>query len=263
MRGKASNFLFHRKTGETEKKEEEYNIPEEKEPEVKILSEDVVWFKRMMAHNVRMPLAIISGYAELLLNNGFSGRQEELDCIQKICRNIEYLDTLTKVLLDDDSAETLDKKEYFDLLESVNRVADYVKTITGKAGIDVFVNSSQESVMFFGNRISIMRGLYNLVENSIRYMNRKGNIIMTVEETEKEILVIYRDEGEGMNPEEAQHITDFCFQGSNKKQDGHGMGMYLLKQTVEKHGGRLEVKTSEGNGMGIYLSFPSNRQDNL
>lgn len=252
---------------ESEKKESEKKESEKKEEEnqelVKKLSEDVVWFKRMMAHNIRMPLAIISGYGELLLNNSFSNRQEELECIHKICMNIEYLDTLTKVLLDDGSEDSLEQMEYFDILESINRVVGYVKTITSKAGIGIVVNSSKRSVNFYGNRISFMRVLFNLVENSIRYMNRQGNITITVEEMEKEILIVYRDDGEGMNPEEAKHITEFSFQGSNKKKSGHGMGMYLLGQTVEKYGGSLEVKTSEGNGMGIYMTFPNNRQKNL
>lgn len=242
---------------------EERLSPEEPAQEENQLSEDVVWYKRMMAHNLRMPLAIISGYGELLLNGSFSEREEELDCIRKICNNIEYLDTLAKVLLDDESDETMERMEYFDVLDCVNRVAEYVKTIARKAGIGVAVNSSKVKVMFYGNRISLMRGFFNLVENSIRYMNRKGNIIITVEETDKEVLIVYRDDGEGMDPKEAEHITELNFQGSNRKASGNGMGMYLLRQMVDQHGGSLSVKTSQGNGMGIYMSFPKNRQDIL
>lgn len=141
-----------------QREEDERRQLAQKQQELKKLSEDVVWFKRMMAHNIRMPMAIISGYGELLLDGEVSGREEELDCIQKICNNIEYLDTLTKVLLDDDSEDTLDRKEYFDVLECVNRVAEYVKNIARKSGIGIAVNSSRSKVMFYGNRISFMRG---------------------------------------------------------------------------------------------------------
>lgn len=208
-----------------------------------------------MAHNVRMPLAVITGYGELLASGAFQTREEEINCIRKICHNIDYLDTLVKVLLDDEQ-ELLLSKEYFDILDCVRKVSEYVKTITQKAGIRISVNSSKKEVLFFGNRISLMRAFFNLIENSVRYMNRRGEIVITIEETEKEILIVYRDDGEGMLPEEALHITELHFQGSNRKSGGHGIGMYLTRRTVEEQGGSLSVKTGIGNGMGIYMSFP-------
>ena len=165
--------------------------------------------------------------------------------------------------MDDESDDTLERMECFDVLDCVNRVAEYVQTIARKAGIGIAVNSSRTKVMFYGNRISLMRGFFNLVENSIRYMNRKGNIFITVEETDKEVLIVYRDDGEGMDPEEAEHIMELNYQGSNRKSSGYGMGMYLLQKMIEQHQGTLMVKTSQGQGMGIYMSFPKNRQDIL
>ena len=235
-----------------EAEKEKYRELKESQEEVKRLSEDVVWFKRMMAHNIRMPLAIISGYGELLANDSFSTREEELDCIQKICKNIDYLDTLTKVLLDNEQESALTQQEYFDVL-----------TIAQKAGIGISVNSSKKMVLLYGNRISLMRAFFNLIENSIRYMNRQGNVFITVEETENEILIVYRDDGEGMEPEEAMYITQLNYQGSNKKKEGHGLGMYLIEQAIVEQGGKLTIKTGQGSGMGVYMAFPKKRQEKL
>lgn len=263
------NGLFHRgkrqdiveeerkKRREVERREQEKNQKlEETRLEVERLSEDVVWFKRMMSHNIRMPFAIIRGYGDLLIKNSFSSREEELDCIQKICENIDYLDTLTKVLLDDGQEDVLTQKEYFNVLECVRQVTAYVKTIAQKAGIGISVNSSKEQILFYGNRASLMRAFFNLIENSIRYMNRQGNIFITVEETESEILIVYRDDGEGMTQEEADHITELNYQGTNKKEGGHGIGMFLIQKMVEEQEGTISIKTGQGCGMGIYMSFP-------
>lgn len=246
-----------------EKEQEDRRRLDEKSKEVEKLSQDVVWFKRLMAHNLRMPLAVITGYGELLLSGSISSREEELDCIRKICTNIDYLNTLSRVLLDSDQQESSLEKENFDMLADVRRVADYVKTITQKAGIKVIVNSSRSEVLFFGNRIYLMRAFFNLIENSIRYMNRAGSIVITVEETDREVLVVYRDDGEGMRTEEAVHITELEYRGSNSKKEGNGIGMYLIRQAVETEGGSLEVKTGEGAGMGVYMSFPKKQQQNL
>ncbi len=258
------NFFWNReKQTMLEREQEEHRELEQKRQEVEKLTNDVVWFKRLMAHNLRMPFAIITGYGELLLSGSCASREEELDCIRKICNNIDYLNTLSKVLLDDDQEELLSQKEYFDVLACVRRVSEYVRTITQKAGIRIVVNSSREEVLFFGNRISLMRAFFNLIENSVRYMNRQGNIVITVEETGKEILIVYRDDGEGMCPEEAEHITELDFQGSNRKKEGNGIGMYLIRRMVEAEGGSMEIKTGEGVGMGIYMSFAKNQQKNL
>lgn len=245
-----------------EREREEQRRLEEKDREVQKLSEDVVWFKRLMAHNLRMPLAVITGYGELLLDGSLSNREEELDCIRKICTNIDYINTLSKVLLDDSQGENFLEKESFDVLADVRRVSEYVRTITRKAGIRVIVNSSRQEVLMYGNRIYLMRAFFNLIENSVRYMNRQGNIVITVEETEKEVLLVYRDDGEGMNPEEAKHITELEYQGSNRKAEGKGIGMYLIREAVEAEGGTLEIRTGEGAGMGIYMSFPKKNASN-
>lgn len=256
--------LFNRAAEEKqqllEREQEERRRLAEKEQELKQLSEDVVWFKRLMAHNVRMPLAVIVGYGELLAENGFQTREEELECIHKICKNVDYLDTVFKVLLDDQTEEMLEKK-HFDILGCVREVAEYLKMIAKKAGIKISVNSSRSEVLLYGNRISLMRAFFNLIENSVRYMNRSGNIFITVEETEKEVLVVYRDDGEGMRTDEAKDIAELSFRGSNSKSGGYGIGMYLVRQAVEEQGGSMEVKTGEGNGMGVYMSFPKKRQN--
>lgn len=243
-----------------ELEQEERRKLEEKEQEIKKLSEDVVWFKRLMAHNVRMPLAVITGYGELLAESGSMTREEEMECIRKICKNIDYLDTLFKVLLDNNQEELLTEKEYFDVLSCVREVAEYVRMMIQKAGIVISINSSKKEIVLYGNRISLMRVLFNLIENSIRYMNREGNVFITIEETGEEILIVYRDDGEGMKREDAEHITKLNFQGENKKTGGYGIGMYLIEQMVKEQGGSLSVKTGEGCGMGIYMSFSKNRQ---
>ena len=258
--------LFNRKSERQQllKREmQEHQKLVEKEDELKRLSEDVVWFKRLMAHNVRMPLAVIVGYGELLAEGGFSTREEEQECICKICKNIDYLDTVFKVLIDSQDEAFLAEKQHFDILGCVHEVAEYVKMIVQKAGIRISVNSSKKEVLFFGNRISLMRAFFNLIENSVRYMEREGNIFITVEETEREILIVYRDDGKGMKPEEAEKLITPGLPKAGGHTEGRGMGMYLIQQAVEEQGGSITLKAGEGVGVGVYMAFPKIRQKKL
>jgi len=226
------------------------------EAEAERMKEDVRWFKRIMSHNIRMPLAVIVGYGELLTNGGFRSREEEIDCIKKICSNIDYLDVMTKVLLDDEQGDLLKQKEYFDILACIRRVTEYVSRIALKAGIRVSVNCSRDIVTMYGNKISFMRALFNLIENSIHHMKRSGNVVITVEENENDIIIIYRDDGEGMPEHEAVMLNEQKTVVWENGKIGRGIGMYLIRQTVAEHGGEVQIKTAEGKGLGVYMSFP-------
>ena len=85
---------------------------------------------------------------------------------------------------------------------------------------------------------------------------------MTAEETEEGILMVYKDDGVGMDAQEAEWITQPGYRGSNAQENnnagGDGLGMYLVKRIVEGHGGSLRVKSGSGKGMGIYMTFRKN-----
>ncbi len=242
-------------------KDESVSEPDDQEKtavQLTLDEEERLWLRRLFSHNIRMPMTIIAGYGDMLKNGECKNREEELDCIGKICKNIDFLDTLLKVFLDDKSnEELLEEKEWFDLLACGREAFEYVKSITQKANINVSVNSSRANILFYGNRIVLIRAFYNLIENSVRYMKHPGNICVTIEDMQEEILVIYRDDGEGMDENEAEYITHLNYQGSNAGKRGNGIGMYLVRDAVEKSGGTIEIHTGKGKGMGIYITtFP-------
>ncbi len=220
------------------------------------------WIKRMLSHNMRMPMAIITGYGDLLKTGEYQNRQEELEYIQKICGNIDYLNRLLGVVLDTGRQNREAQKEYFDVLGCIREVAEYVKTMARRAGIVIAVNSSKQEILLYGDRIQMMRAFYNLFENSLKYMKCGGTIYVTAEETEEEILMVYKDDGVGMDAQEAEWITQPGYRGSNAQENnnagGDGLGMYLVKRIVEGHGGSLRVKSGSGKGMGIYMTFRKN-----
>lgn len=217
-------------------------------------NDDFVMLRRVLSHNIRMPMAVIAGYGDLIINAGLN-EEDMKDYVVKICKNITYMDSVLKIFLDGASEEELEKKEWFDLLDATREICNYVKSLTTKAGITVAINSGGEQVPFLGSRVLIMRAFYNLVENSIKYMKREGNIIFTIEDMGNSILVVYRDDGKGMPEEELSRITELSFRGSNVSGGGCGVGMYLVKEAVEKNGGSLEVSSGRDKGMTVYMTF--------
>lgn len=245
-------FKRWKETTESEPLEKEQSLPKEDAAIV----EDVAWFKRIMSHNIRMPLAIIAGYSELLLSGSLETEEEKLVCVRNISKNIDFMNTLTKVVLDDNQDYLLEDKEEMDLLEAICDVTEYVKNIAKKSKIDIKVNSVDEQIMIKGNRIVIMRALFNLIENSLVHMKKSGEITITVQEQEEEVLVVYRDNGIGMEASEVENVLKLNYRGDSN--EGTGLGMYLVAEAVKSHDGTIEVRSDVDKGFAVYITLPVN-----
>lgn len=235
---------------------ETQEIDEEEEEEV---VNEVAWLKSMLSHNVRMPLSIVYGYAELLQDGMIEGVQKQKECLDKICQNITYLSHVVSLVVDGNAQEGLSyNMEQMDLVECIGEVVGYMKDVGKKRGIILQFNCPQKKIMMQGDYVHLMRIIFGLTENSFKYMRKKGQITIVANTIDdEEILLVYRDDGRGMEKEEAEHIFESGFRGSNKKNAyGSGMGMSYVKEVVEKHGGSVEAISAPDKGMSIFIKLP-------
>lgn len=227
---------------------------EEETGRLRIMEEDVSQFKRKIAHSVRMPIAIISGYGDVL-SKGTCSPEETDVYIAKICKNIKYLSNTFRLVLD--NQEDVECTE-FDARVAVAEVAEQAQQYLKKHNLRMEINSGSASVMMKGYETDLMRALYNLIENSIKYMKQGNTIYVTVEDLADEVLIIYRDNGVGLQSEEAEQLGKLNYQGTNAKNQvkGTGAGLYIVRMIMEKHGGIMDVRSSENKGFVVYMRFP-------
>lgn len=233
----------------------------ETDSQIRNMKEDVAWLKRQIAHGVRMPLAIISGYGDLLRKQDYDSLEEQKMYISKICSNIDYLNQTFQIIIDDEAGKEEEQNVRLDLLEVARNIVDYADNLTKSHGVKLELNSSHEHVYIRGNRIDIMKVLYNLIENSLKYMRHGDAIYITIEQVENQAWVVYRDNGEGVTKQDAERLTELNYRGEQNEQEtdavkGTGMGMYLVKDIIQKHHGTLQVKGGVGTGFAMYIIFP-------
>lgn len=220
--------------------------------------ENLHWWRSMISHNFRMPMSIIDGYARLLKEGDITEKGVRQDCIDKICDNIEYLITLTALMLDDKEMQQSAEKECkgANLLATIRLVSGCVANMAKKNATEIRLMTTVEEVGLAIDKISLMHVFYNLIENSFKYMGRSGLIQITVGAFEKnEILVVYKDTGVGMAKEEADHIFEQHYQGSNRTW-GAGMGMYFVSEIMKKANASIYAVSDIDKGMGVYMRFP-------
>nr|DAK82843.1 MAG TPA: Signal transduction histidine kinase [Caudoviricetes sp.] len=255
-RWKRDSALLEEITRQEMKKQEN-----EKDSEIRSMKEDVAWLKRQIAHGVRMPLAIISGYGDLLRRGDWKTPEEQDLYIDKICKNIEYLNRTFQIVIDDEAGKDVEDDATIDLLQVVGDVVEYADHITKSHGIQLELNSSCTQVYIQGNRIDIMKALYNLIENSLKYMRHGDAIYITVEAVEGQAWIVYRDNGEGVTKREAERITEADYRGEDAGERlsgirGSGMGMYLVDDIIKHHHGTIQIKGGTGNGFAVYITLP-------
>lgn len=125
-----------------------------------------------------------------------------------------------------------------------------------KAGLTIQISSSEENILVRGDQ-NLLRILFrNIVDNSLKYMNRHGSLIITVSSIGDDIFVVCKDTGEGLSSEETEHIFELNYQGSNRI-SGNGLGLFQAKAIVSFYGGTIYAKSRPGSGMGIYIQIPT------
>ena len=142
------------------------------------------------------------------------------------------------------------------IVDIANSVAEELRTAALRAGLRVQVSSGDDVILVRADE-NLLRVLFrNIVDNSIKYMNRQGMLVITLSVIGDDLFVVLKDNGEGLSAEETGHIFELNYQGSNRI-SGNGLGLAQAKAVVEYYGGNIYAKSTPGGGMGIYIQLPT------
>ncbi len=124
-----------------------------------------------------------------------------------------------------------------------------------KAGINIQVSASSDVLLVKADLQRIRILFRNIIDNSIKYMNQAGTLVITLSTIGDDIFIVLKDNGKGLPEEETPHIFEINYQGSNRI-SGNGLGLTQAKAIVESYGGTIYAKSTIGKGMGIYIQIP-------
>jgi signal transduction histidine kinase/DNA-binding response OmpR family regulator len=218
-------------------------------------------FINIAAHELRTPLAILMGHAELLLTDVEDVQTQER--LQIIVRNAVRLRNLIDALLDmrhlqrGESLLVVQPFDVRDLIEDV--LQDFVPTARSKA-IEISVVVPPDLPPVESDREKVMYTLTNLVDNAIRFTPSTGKVGIDVVEDEGEIQVSVWDTGVGIASEEVERIFQPFYQieaSLTREHEGLGLGLAIAKGMVERIGGRIWVESKPEKGSRFTFTIPS------
>jgi signal transduction histidine kinase len=204
-------------------------------------------FVSKISHELRSPLTSVIGYVELLLDGGPGDPNvEQARMLAIVERNSRRLLVLIEDLLTMSRVEagTFELEVGpVDLRELVERVTETTAPAIAKAELELIVDFGSGNRLT-GDRDQLERVLLNLVSNSVKFTPPGGRIEIATRSDGDDVAVSVHDTGTGIPADEQRHLFTRFFRSTRAKEQqvaGTGLGLYIVKQIVELHGGTIDV----------------------
>ena len=211
-----------------------------------------------VSHELRTPLTAIKGYVETLEEETKGSSKHYLEIIK---RHTERLINIVSDLL---LLSELEEKGLTQIKEKVNLeeiAKDAYKIFTQKAKEKNLKLSliCENKPVIKGDLFKLEQMFINLIDNAIKY-TEKGEISILLRRTDKEIIVKVKDTGIGIPKEHLDRIFERFYvvdKSHSKKLGGTGLGLSIVKHIVFLHNGKIDVKSSHGEGTEFIITFPA------
>jgi two-component system sensor histidine kinase MtrB len=214
-------------------------------------------FVAMVAHDLKNPVLAME-MATRLLRRSAADEQATRTYLDAMEEEMQRLRTVVRDLTDDvqvASGHLSLQRALVDLGVVVRQLIQ--AQATAWASHQVVVETAL-GCMVLGDARRLERVVQNLVSNAVKYSPRHTRVTVRVEKEDRFTLLTVSDQGRGIAPEDLQVIFQPFGRGRSADMlaEGTGLGLYVVKQIVEAHGGRIEVESKPGQGATFRVSLP-------
>ena len=212
------------------------------------------------SHELRTPISVIQGYANLLDRWGKDDKavlEESITAIKSEAENMK--DLVEKLLFLARSDKNTQKVEMadFKMNELIDEVVRETKLIDNKHEI---LNQYNQEITINGDRNLLKEVLRIFIDNSIKYTPEKGTIKINSFCRNKQLVLEIEDTGIGISKEDLPHIFDRFYRADEsrtKETGGTGLGLSIAKWIILKHKGTIEVQSKLGIGTKVSILLPT------
>ncbi len=220
-------------------------------------------FVSAVSHELRTPLAIIKQLLALIFQEAvgpLNDKQKEV--LVKATNNVERLKNIIDQLLDISRIEGKRLKLHYALVnlnDLIKESEDFFKRLAAEKNIDLIYHLPKEEINIFIDPERIVQVISNLINNAIKFTEESGKIKIEVKVLEDKVRIGVMDTGIGIAKPDLSRLFGKFVQVSHlagAERKGVGLGLSIIKELVEKHGGEIWAESELGVGSKFYFTLP-------
>ena len=215
-------------------------------------------FLTNVAHELRTPLMVATGYLQMLQRGIMSGDQLTAG-IETVARNVQQITTLVNdILFLQEMDLVLPEFQAVDMNNVVHAVVEKYEVKATDRGVNLRFAPSPDLPPVSGDSKSLERALMALMDNAIKFSPKGGDVNIYFNTEDDKILVTVEDHGIGIQPEDMKHIFSRFYHLEKHEDDlfgGIGLGLAITRQVIEQHHGKLEVTSTPGKGSAFTITL--------
>lgn len=224
-------------------------------------------FLQNLSHEFKTPVFAIQAYVDTLLQGALNNEEVNKKFLEKTAKNVIRL---TNLLNDLDEISSLERgeiilyKQNFVIQDLIKEVYEGLSVIADANQVTCSIKKGCESPLtVFADKEKIRQVITNLVENSIKYGKKKGNIVASIYKTDgKRLLVEISDDGIGIDEKHLPRIFERFYrteEGRTIDVTGSGLGLAICKHIIEAHGQSMHVRSRINIGTTIGFTLDAKR----
>ncbi|MCK6540167.1 MAG: ATP-binding protein, partial [Anaerolineales bacterium] len=208
-------------------------------------------FLTNIAHELRTPLMVASGYLQMMQNGVLIGDQLTVG-IEAISRNVQQIVTLVNdILFLQEMDLVLPDFQAVDMNRVARNVLNQYQPKAAQRNVTLRIEPDLNLPPVSGDPKSLERAIMALVDNAIKFSPKGGNVTIRFDQKDDKVFVTVEDHGIGIREEHLPRIFDRFYHLERQDDDlfgGIGLGLAITRQVIEQHQGKLDVKSAPGKG---------------
>lgn len=237
------------------------DLADQKLEDIEALEEE---FVMTATHQLNTPLSIVRGYSSLLLDPS-SGKltPKQKKYAKEINEGSRRLSRIIKDLLDIaalDRTEGLKNTTHVDLETVIRQAMGLMEQQASTKDIKLVYKGPKDKLKVEGHEGLLTQAILNLIDNGVKYTSPNTSIKLTLEnDAKKHAIITVSDQGIGIPVGEQNRIFQRFYRASNSKKletRGTGLGLYITKEAVIRHGGSIRFVSKENEGTCFEIKLP-------
>lgn len=209
-------------------------------------------FMSNVSHDLRTPMTTISGFIDGILTGAIPPEKQE-HYLGIVSGEVKRLSRLVSSLLDITRLQAGDRKLVkapFDICEMARQVLISCESRIEEKKLDIEFDTDFDSMSVIADHDSIHQILYNLIDNAIKFSYDDGKLEISIRQKDKKAFVSVKNTGKGIPQDELPYVFDQFYKSDKSRgldKSGLGLGLYICKTIIDRHGEEIWVKSEEGS----------------